>query len=138
MVAVAVLAAGACAALCFLMRERSAAEPAVLYPDAYSREYYLNLCGWEVTLLTERTVTIPEAFNEVYARYNRLQERQGLPLAAHKGSPATLYTYSVDNYGGAVPVRAELLICEDLLVGAGLYSTEQGGFYTGLRGEAVS
>ena len=54
------------AGMLLLLHTPDTTDNVVLYPDAYSREYYLNLCGWQVTLLQEDTVTIPRQFNTVY------------------------------------------------------------------------
>ncbi len=130
------LLAAVSAAAVLLHRPQETAEVVTLYPDAYSREYYLNLCGWEVTPLAERDITVPTEFNETYAAYAQLQAKQGLPLRRFKGCSATLYTYAVENYGGEQPVRAELLISGGQLIAGSLYTAEQGGFQRGLRNES--
>lgn len=112
-------------------------EVTAAFPDAYSRAYYLNLCGWEVKLLSEREITVPREFGETYADYAALQALQGFPLSECKGKAALLCTYAVENYGGEVPVRAELLICEDRLAGGSLYALT-GEFQCGLRGERLT
>ena len=119
----------------WLLRTPDTTDNVVLYPDAYSREYYLNLCGWQVTLLQEDTVTIPRQFNQTYAAYSQLQEKQGFPLSRHKGEQALRCTYQVENYGGDVPVRAELLLCGGVIVAGSIYTLEQPSVQTGLHGE---
>ena len=123
------------AGMLLLLHTPDTTDNVVLYPDAYSREYYLNLCGWQVTLLQEDTVTIPRQFNTVYEAYSQLQEKQGFPLSRHKGEAALRCTYQVDNYGGDVPVRAELLLCGGVIVAGSIYTLEQPTVQTGLHGE---
>ena len=125
------------AVLLLLCRTPEQADDAAVFPDAYSREYYLNLCGWEVTLLSEREVVIPQEWTAPYEKYAQLQEKQGFALAECKGKAALLCTYAVENYGGSEPVRAELLICEDRLAAGSLYALS-GGFQCGLRGESIT
>ena len=112
------------AGMLLLLHTPDTTDNVVLYPDAYSREYYLNLCGWQVTLLQEDTVTIPRQFNTVYEAYSQLQEE------------ALRCTYQVENYGGDVPVRAELLLCGGVIVAGSIYTLEQPTVQTGLHGEA--
>lgn len=126
------------AAICLLCGGNSdTAEDSAVFPDAYSREYYLNLCGWEVTLLSEKEVVIPQSWSPQYESYAALQELQGFSLRECKGKAAILCTYAVENYGGEEPVRAEMLICEDRLAAGSLYALS-GGFQCGLRGESVT
>lgn len=135
LVCAALLCSGA--AMLLLCRSPKPAEDATVYPDAYSREYYLNLCGWEVTLLSEREVVIPQTWSEPYASYAALQQKQGFALSECKGKAALLCTYAVENYGGSEQVRAELLICEDRLAAGSLYALS-GAFCCGLRGETIT
>ncbi len=125
----------AAAGALMLLRTPDTTDNVVLYPDAYSREYYLNLCGWQVTLLQEDTVTIPRQFNDTYRAYSQLQEKQGFPLSRHKGEQALRCTYQVENYGGDVPVRAELLLCGGVIVAGSIYTLEQPSVQIGLHGE---
>ena len=77
----------AAAGALMLLRTPDTTDNVVLYPDAYSREYYLNLCGWQVTLLQEDTVTIPRQFNDTYRAYS--QKGEFLMLASVSGGTMT-------------------------------------------------
>lgn len=105
-------------------------------PDAEARKNFLQEMGWvcsEVPI-SEREVTIPAVWNEVYEQYNDLQLEQGLDLAPYKGKKATIYTYQIYNYGEGQPnIVADLIICEGKLIGGDVMCLELGGFMQGLK-----
>ena len=67
-------------------------------------EYY----GWEVdpTSETEETIYIPQVFDAVYERYNRLQKMSGFDLTLYSGKGVKRYTYRVLNFPGASDAEA--------------------------------
>ena len=102
------------------------------------RQEFLKEMGWEVSGEFDecRQVLIPEQFNEVYEGYNELQKQQGFDLSAYKGKSCDVYTYKVKNYKGHEDkddVRCNLMICDDVLIGGDVSSTELDGFMQGLQ-----
>ena len=102
------------------------------------RQEFLKEMGWEVSGEFDecRQVLIPEQFNEVYEGYNELQKQQGFDLSAYKGKSCDVYTYKVKNYKGHEDkddVRCNLMICDDVLIGGDVSSTELDGFMQGLK-----
>jgi hypothetical protein len=102
------------------------------------RQEFLKQMGWEVSGEFDecRQVLIPEQFNEVYEGYNELQKQQGFDLSAYKGKSCDVYTYKVRNYKGHEDkddVRCNLMICDDVLIGGDVSSTELDGFMQGLK-----
>ena len=102
------------------------------------RQEFLKQMGWEVPDEFDecRQVLIPEQFNEVYEGYNELQKQQGFDLSAYKGKSCDVYTYKVKNYKGHEDkddVRCNLMICDDVLIGGDVSSTELDGFMQGLK-----
>ncbi len=102
------------------------------------RQEFLKQMGWEVSGEFDecRQVLIPEQFNEVYDNYNELQKQQGFDLSAYKGKSCDVYTYKVKNYAGHEDkddVRCNLMICDNVLIGGDVSSTELDGFMQGLK-----
>lgn len=102
------------------------------------RQQFLKQMGWEVSGEFDecRQVLIPEQFNEVYEGYNELQKQQGFDLSAYKGKSCDVYTYKVRNYKGHEDkddVHCNLMICDDVLIGGDVSSTELDGFMQGLK-----
>ena len=105
-------------------------------PDAEARKAFLQEMGWEASEepISEREVTIPATWNEVYEQYNDLQLEQGLDLSKYKGKKATIYTYAIYNYEEGRPnIVADLIICEGKLIGGDVMCLELGGFMQGLK-----
>lgn len=92
----------------------------IILSDEYSRESYLNLKGWDVSLIKNEKITIPSSFDGVYQTYAQIQEKQKLPLKNYKGQQADRYVYAINNYNSGQIVYAELLIVNDQLVSGAL------------------
>lgn len=102
------------------------------------REEYLTSLGWEFkTDCTEKQVTIPAEFNDVYSRYNEIQKSQGFDLEQYKGQEVTVYTYSITNYQGYENrdcIYANLLVFNNTLIGGDVCSTSvSDGFMQSLK-----
>lgn len=98
------------------------------------RVAFLEYFGWKV--ITDPTevaeVTIPDAFDEVYTNYNVIQKEQGLDLEAYKGKTVQRYVYLITNYpDGKSNVYAHLLVCDNVIVGGDVASSELEGFMHG-------
>ncbi len=93
---------------------------------------FLSDCGIRAVYLSEKEVTIPTEFGEVYERYNELQKEQGFDLSRHKGHSAVSYTFTVLNYGED-NVEAHVLVCGGEIIGGDIASTRLDGFMKPLR-----
>lgn len=105
-----------------------------------ARQSFLEEMGWKVSNEYEdcKVTVIPEEFNDVYNNYNKLQKEQGFNLEKYKGKTVEIYTYSVYNYDGYESkncVKCSLIVCDGMLIGGDVYSTEIKGFMQGLRKE---
>lgn len=78
-------------------------------------------------------VTIPYEFNDVYNNYNDIQLKQGFNLAEYKGQTVERYTFSVLNHTDGQDVFAEVLIHNQTVIGADVYSTAIEGFISPLK-----
>lgn len=99
------------------------AEPqeTVRLPDAYTREAWLNLYGWEVTAVSEESVRMPTQYRTHAGQtWLDLQLAQGLSPENYGGQPAVRYVYHVENLRSDT-FYAQLLVCGDDLAGAMVY-----------------
>ena len=90
---------------------------------------FLSSFGWEVSQTPEETqeVRIPETFNEVFDRYNRLQQSQGYDLTPFAGKTAKRYVYRILNHPDGPDHFVTLLICKNEIIGGDVTGTGQGG-----------
>ena len=108
---------------------------------ADERIAFLEQFGWEVEAepLEIREVEIPEEFDQVYTRYNQLQQEQGMDLLPYEGRTCKQWIYRVTNYPDPMEeVRAVLLVYEGQVVGGDISSTSLNGFMTGFDGSGGS
>lgn len=124
--------------LTFIGNHNGAAEKAkevsVTCKTAQQRQDYITSLGWETDgTETEKQITIPKEFNNVYQQYNKIQTQQGFDLSDYKGKPATVYTYNVTNYQQNKNVIANLIVCNGELIAADLCDTSaKDGFLVAL------
>jgi len=100
-----------------------------------ARVKFLTDLGWEVTASpTESTeVKIPRKSDEVFDRYNELQQSQGYDLRKYAGKTVMRYVYQIENFPGArEPVYATLLVYKDKIIGGDITDTTPGGKVQGL------
>ena len=90
---------------------------------------FLRSFGWEASETPEETqeVRIPETFNEVFSRYNRLQQSQGYDLTPYAGKSAKRYVYRIYNHPSGKDHFATLLIHKDEIIGGDVTGTGHGG-----------
>lgn len=96
---------------------------------------YLKQYGWLVQLDGEvqRTVTIPDTFDEVYTAFNDRQRAQGMDLEPYAGKTVTSYTYPILNYPDQeATVFAEILVRDGKVIGGEVYATGTTAFQHGL------
>ena len=110
--------------LTFLSNHSGKAEQASSTPiscaTSEQRQSYLSSLGWEFDGESEKEITIPSKFNEVYNNYNSVQKEQGFDLEKYKGKTATLYTYNITNYNSDDDIIADLIVSNGVLIGADL------------------
>lgn len=94
------------------------------------RADFLRSFGWQVQLTPTETqeVRIPEEFNEVFTRYNQLQQSQGFDLSRYAGKAAKRYVYTVTDSSGEVS-RATVLIHKGRIIGGDVTSGDHGGMH---------
>lgn len=95
---------------------------------------FLEQFGWQVESepCEVTTVTIPQMFNKVYSRYNKIQMEQGLNLLDYAGKECRRVTYTVTNYPDTQQqINANLLIYNDNVIGGDISSTQLDGFMHG-------
>lgn len=86
--------------------------------------------GVEVSVnCSEKTVTIPAEFGEVYENYNELQKQRGFDLSPYKSKEATVYTFSVLSVSGSPSdlTEAHVMVCDDVVIGGDLASPALNG-----------
>ena len=91
---------------------------------------YLASYGWQVleTPTETQEVRIPEEFNDVFTRYNQLQQSMGFDLSQYAGKTAKRYVYAVTNHPDGSPDHyATLLVHKNKVIGGDVTSTAQGG-----------
>lgn len=105
--------------------------------DAGSNEErlaFLRSFGWEPSETPTETqeVRIPEEFNEVFTRYNQLQQSQGFDLAGYAGKTVKRYVYRITNHpDGGQDHYATLLVYKNKIIGGDVTCTSQGGSMQG-------
>jgi hypothetical protein len=113
----------------------SASAPKTSCKTKQERVAYINSLGWQCDdSETSKQITIPTDFNDVYENYNSVQKEQGFDLEKYKGKTVTLYTYNITNYENEDNIIADLIVCDDLLIGADLCNpSADNGFLVGLE-----
>ena len=96
---------------------------------------WLNDLGWQVSgspAMVEELL-IPRIFDESYADYLSLQNRQGFDLTKYAGRRIKRYTYDVTNYPDSdTDVHAVLLIYKGKVIGGQLQAAD-GSFVLPLK-----
>jgi len=91
---------------------------------------FLASFGWEVEPTPSETqeVRIPQEFNDVFTRYNQIQQEQGFDLSEFAGKTAKRYVYSISNYpDGSIDHYATILVHKNKIIGGDVTSSAQGG-----------
>ena len=88
---------------------------------------FLNSYGWEVkdTPIEKVNIKIPEAFDDVYENYNKIQKDAGLDLSPYKGKAAIRYTYEIINYpkNTEAQIRANIILVDNQVVAGDIMTT---------------
>ena len=121
------MAAAAVFALAACSGKEDETVSAVAAENVSQRISYFASHGWEAEEISEKSVTIPESFSDVYEEYAVMQDKQGLPLRRYAGRSATLYVYEIKNYSpNSKKMLAELLVCDNTAVASMVYSEDSG------------
>ncbi len=98
---------------------------------------FLNSFGWQIDNEPSEIieVIIPNEFDSVYDKYNSIQKGQGYDLSKYKGKRIKRYTYVVKNYPTQQEstVNANILICDNKIIGGDICSVALGGFIHGFK-----
>ena len=97
------------------------------------RTAYIADLGYNAALISERSVTLPEEFDEAYEKYNGIQKECGFDLEPFAGKKVTLYTYNVLNYPDCEKVLLDLLVFKGNIIGGSVYTSAVDGFMHGLK-----
>lgn len=108
--------------LSFVSNHSKKAETASAAPiscaTSEQRSEYLTSLGWEFEGESQKEITIPEQWGDVYTNYNSVLKKQGFDLEKHKGETATIYTYNITNYDSEDDIIADLIVSNGVLIGA--------------------
>lgn len=98
-------------------------------------QHTLTSFGWETSgLISQEQVTLPDTFDASYQDFLALQEEAGFHLAPYAGKTVTRYTYGIQNYPtGEDTVYADLLVCNQVIIGGDIRTASLDGFITSLR-----
>ena len=102
-------------------------------PSAGSNEgriKFLQNLGWDVNAspIQSTQVRIPDQADDVFNRYNALQQSQGYDLTKYAGKTVMRYLYQVNNHPEAAgPVYATLLVYQDQIIGGDITDSGPGG-----------
>lgn len=91
---------------------------------------FLSSFGWQVveTPVKTQEVLVPTESNEVFERYNALQQFQGYDLAPFAGKTLKRYVYEIKNHPNTDETfYATLLVYHNEVVGGDVASTSKGG-----------
>ena len=96
---------------------------------------FLRSFGWVVTDVPTETqeVRIPEEFNEVFTRYNQLQQSQGYDLSPFAGKVVKRYVYQINNHPNGADYYATVLIYKNQIIGGDITGTGAGGTIHGFN-----
>lgn len=112
--------------LLVILPMRTARSDTVTLADAAAREAWLNLRGWQVTEAETSEITLPQSWQTAAGQsWLRLQSAQGLHPEEYAGKKALRVLYNVPD-DTRKHLRAELLLCGNVLVGAQIFDAESG------------
>ncbi|RPF48107.1 uncharacterized protein DUF4830 [Hydrogenoanaerobacterium saccharovorans] len=102
---------------------------------------FISQFGWETEKEPEEIaeIVIPEKFDEVYDKYNKLQKSQNFNLEKFKGKRCKRYTYKITNYPECPDfARINILVLEGKVIGGDVCSTELDGFMHGFEANSAT
>ncbi|HBT63352.1 MAG TPA: DUF4830 domain-containing protein [Ruminococcaceae bacterium] len=95
---------------------------------------FLTGLGYEIDSgsPTVKEVLIPDEFDDVFERYNQIQQEAGMNLKNYHGKRVKCWTYRVLNVPAQGVVQANLFIYKNKIIGGDVSSTALDGFMHGL------
>ena len=101
------------------------------------RVAFFKQFGWEVKPepIVEAEVAIPQKFDDVYVKYNNIQQEQGLDLTPYAGKTCKQWVYEITNYPEQETMRGTILVYGGKVVGGDLCTPALDGFMTGFSGQ---
>ena len=96
---------------------------------------FLRSFGWDIADAPAETqeVRIPEEFNEVFTRYNQLQQSMGYDLTPYGGKAVKRYVYEIRNHPNGQDYYATVLIYKNEIIGGDITGTGKGGAMHGFQ-----
>ena len=96
---------------------------------------FLRSFGWDVADAPAETqeVRIPEEFNDVFSRYNQLQQSMGYDLTPYGGKAVKRYVYEIRNHPNGQDYYATVLIYKNEIIGGDITGTGKGGTMHGFQ-----
>ena len=96
---------------------------------------FLKSYGWEVEDDPKQTqeVRIPQEFNEVFTRYNNMQQEQGFDLSEYAGKTAKRYVYAVTNHPAGDNYYATVLVHKNKIIGGDVTNSAKSGSMHGFE-----
>lgn len=86
-------------------------------------ETFIEQCGCTIEgCVSDDAITVPKTWNEVYQRYNDLQQQQGFDLRPYKGKSVRRLVYAVKGSDTIVTV----LVSDDHIIASDICDTRQG------------
>ena len=79
-----------------------------------------------------KEVLIPDEFDEVFERYNKIQKEAGMDLSPYHGKRVKCWTYRVLNIPDQGEVMANLYVYKNKIIGGDISSARLDGFMHGL------
>lgn len=105
--------------------------------DIQKCKVFLEGYGWQTADIPTDSVeiTVPEVFDNVYTRYNAIQQSAGLDLSPFCGKSGLRYTFTVTNYPADIgeTVYANVLIIDGTAVGGDIMTVSLNGFMHALN-----
>lgn len=96
---------------------------------------YIESFGWSAgsTPSDVKEIRIPVKFDDAYEVYNQLQQEQGFDLRKYKAHSVKQYTYEImQTDDDPIPLYANLLVENDIIIGADVTSAEAGSLSAAL------
>ena len=111
----------------------------IVYKAATAEERiaFFSQFGWEINEepCEVKEVVIPEEFDDVYTRYNEIQQAQNLDLDKYKGARVKCWSYEILNYPGYENskgiIRGNILVYDGVVIAGDVSSVELDGFMHG-------
>lgn len=105
--------------------------------DIQKCRVFLEGYGWQTadTPTDSVQITVPKTFDNVYTRYNVIQQSAGLDLSPYCGKSGLRYTFTVTNYPTDVgeTVYANVIIIGGNAVGGDIMTVSLNGFMHALN-----